>query len=119
MRDFAAVRRHIQFTFQLKLAYWSQLPWQLAGLAHVNFDIVRECARRCLELADLVPEAEWERHHVVTQALFGHGKLMGDTCAGSLLLLETMCVAIPMTCFESKLRRCVDLDQKGADRWSY
>ena len=56
LQDFAALRRHITFTFALKLGFWQQLPWILAGVAHVDPIIARKCGQRALFLADNIPD---------------------------------------------------------------
>jgi hypothetical protein len=67
MRDFALLRRHILFTFKIKLAFWLQLPWAFAGLAHRNVAKARKLAEKLLRLAEKI--TTWNTEHIVTQAL--------------------------------------------------
>ena len=69
MRDFAAVRKHVLFTFSVKLAFWNQLPWCLAGVAHMDSAIARRCARRSLSLANEISDEAWGQQHAVTTVL--------------------------------------------------
>jgi hypothetical protein len=65
LRDFAALRRHITFTMTLKLSFWNQLPWVLAGLAHKDISIARACARRALHVTAVVED--WSQEHSLTR----------------------------------------------------
>ena len=68
MNDWAALRLHIRFTLDIKLAFWRQLPWILFGLAHANSDQAIACGKRALALA------QWQgamgQHWLVLQLCF-------------------------------------------------
>ena len=55
IRDFNNARRHLRWTFQIKLGHWQQLPWILCGLSHHSSDIARQCGRRALQLYRTAP----------------------------------------------------------------
>jgi hypothetical protein len=71
LREFASIRRHICFTFSVKLAFWNQNPWILSGLAHSDCGIARSCCRRAVAMADSV--VDWAKQHPITQALLKPG----------------------------------------------
>ena len=73
MRDFEAVRRHLWFTFKMKLSFWFTLPWVLMGLGHASVEVAVECGRRALALFNLLPDDH--PHHWVTMLLCMHGSL--------------------------------------------
>ena len=52
MRDFNHGRRHIWFTFQVKLSHWGLLPWLFLGLGHHVLATARAICRRILQLRD-------------------------------------------------------------------
>ena len=68
VRDYAAIRRHIMFTFATKCAFWNQVPWVLAGLAHKDPAVARRCCRRALRCVDAIDPTTWADQHIVTQA---------------------------------------------------
>ena len=50
MREFSAARRHIWFTLTVKMSFWQSVPWLFFGIGHMNTDVARAIARRCLQL---------------------------------------------------------------------
>ena len=68
VRDYAAIRRHIMFTFATKCAFWNQVPWVLAGLAHKDESVARRCCRRALRCVDAIDPTTWADQHIVTEA---------------------------------------------------
>ena len=67
LRDFEAARRHLSFTFAIKLSFWSQCPWLCFGLAHHDIEQARRCARLILQYRTRI--ADWKREHIVIRTL--------------------------------------------------
>ena len=63
--DFWRGATHITSVLQMKLAYWQQLPWKLAGLAHACLVTARRIAREIVEYFNSAPSNE-ELHGKIT-----------------------------------------------------
>ena len=71
MVDFARGKAHCTYIIMTKLHHWQQLPWVLAGLAHVNEDVARRCAATALASFDQTPDNSVV-HHRLTMKFCSH-----------------------------------------------
>ena len=64
MKDFEKARQHLLTTYVLKLTFWSQPPFLLAGIAHWDPAKRVECVRKCLDSTVRHPKLECLRENV-------------------------------------------------------
>jgi hypothetical protein len=62
--DFGRAKRHILLFFQVKSGHWRTLPWILAGIAHEDAAVARQCSQRALDLF-ATSSIQVQQHHVV------------------------------------------------------
>ena len=66
VREYAAARRHLTFTFIIKLSCWKTCPWAFFGLAHHRVEKARRCAVHILQVEQSI--VDWDNQHLLTQA---------------------------------------------------
>ena len=66
VREYAAARRHLTFTFIIKLSCWKTCPWAFFGLAHHRVEKARRCAVHILQVEQSI--VDWDNQHPLTQA---------------------------------------------------
>eukprot|EP00969_Alexandrium_andersonii_P236373 10435611-Alexandrium_andersonii.AAC.1 len=63
--DFELGCKFLELGLGVKLAFWSQLPWVLAGLAHHFVHVARNTARTAVDMFDAMGhEAQARQHHL-------------------------------------------------------
>jgi hypothetical protein len=76
--DFDAGCQHMELLLQVKLSFWEQLPWHLAGLAHHQASLAQGCAQKCCALWDETPIGLLHLHHPVTELCLGPDGFSSD-----------------------------------------
>ena len=64
MSDFARGRSHVAYCIRVKLSFWRQLPWALAGLGHESESVATRRGERALALYHSAPDDH--EHHSMT-----------------------------------------------------
>ena len=64
LSDFSIGQERISTFLQLKLMFWRQLPWALAGILHHDSAIARDAAAQCLHQYDMNPESIGAKHRL-------------------------------------------------------
>ena len=70
MQDWGAGRTLIQATLQIKMRFWTLIPWRLAALLAPDVAAARAAAAQALAQYDQDPEEA--RHHRVSNEVLGH-----------------------------------------------
>ena len=73
MSDFVRARRYIVFSLEVKLSFWTNLPYTMAGMAYWDPGVAREAGRRCLALYESAGSAV--RSHWWCQVLLAPGSV--------------------------------------------
>jgi hypothetical protein len=76
VKDWAAGRRHILVTLQLKFSFWKQLPWCLFGLGHPKDVCARAAGRRSLAL--FAAAGDGANHHWLSMTMCAAGTDLHD-----------------------------------------
>ena len=79
MQDFEAGRSYIQLGLQVKMNFWSKLPWRLAALSHTDAAVARAAAADMLETTAGLAGFEGDAslvHHPTTLHFLGNGSLL-------------------------------------------
>lgn len=66
LQDFAALRRHVVFTLNIKLSFWKQLPWIAFGISHHEVNQAIAAGSRMLALYDELVNTQ-HQHWVVNE----------------------------------------------------
>ena len=64
LQDFERARQHLIMTYVMKLTFWTQPPFVMAGLAHWNPSVRVDCVRKCLESSCVHPRISQLKHHM-------------------------------------------------------
>lgn len=72
--DFARGRAYLSTVLQMKLQFWTSLPWLLCGLAHTDESAARRCACSALEAFQQDPRKE--AHHRITWQWLQPGSML-------------------------------------------
>ena len=90
--DFEKFRRHVLLTIDIKMAFWSQLPWILFGVAHHDVELARRAGERAIVLFDADNAGEFGAYHWLSLTACAPGSVgrgqLAQFCQGTASLSE-------------------------------
>ena len=72
MNDFNRGAQHMLFMATLKFSFWNEIPYKLAGLAHMSESVARSIAQQCLRQWDRLSRLLDECRRQGTTPPFAH-----------------------------------------------
>ena len=74
LKDCNVAQKYLMALFQVKTAFWTKIPWLLAGLSHADVTVARRTAKMAMQQYD--QDSRPEAHHRLSVFWLQHGTML-------------------------------------------